>query len=116
MGAKRTDLLIQPSDRIFVAGHRGMAGSAIVRALRAGGYTTIGHEALTYLPRSDEATDPNVGYDVEYNATVSGWVVLAAGSYDVRLQCQLVSGPEYSDAGSVVSYASAELAAVGAAT
>ena len=41
MGAKRTDLLIQPSDRIFVAGHRGMAGSAIVRALRAGGYANL---------------------------------------------------------------------------
>ena len=33
-----TDLLIKPSDRIFVAGHRGMAGSAICRALNASGY------------------------------------------------------------------------------
>ena len=41
MGAKRTELLIHPSDRIFVAGHRGMAGSAIVRALRAGGYAKL---------------------------------------------------------------------------
>ena len=30
--------LIQPSDRIFVAGARGMAGSAIVRALKRNGY------------------------------------------------------------------------------
>ena len=30
--------LITPADRIFVAGHRGMAGSAICRALRRGGY------------------------------------------------------------------------------
>ena len=30
--------LIQPSDRIFVAGARGMAGSAIVRALKRSGY------------------------------------------------------------------------------
>ena len=32
------DLLIRSSDRIFVAGHRGMAGSAICRALNANGY------------------------------------------------------------------------------
>ncbi|MFM7267361.1 MAG: GDP-L-fucose synthase family protein [Cyanobium sp.] len=31
--------LIQPDDRIFVAGHRGMAGSAILRRLRSGGYS-----------------------------------------------------------------------------
>ena len=30
--------LIQPSDRFFVAGARGMAGSAIVRALKRSGY------------------------------------------------------------------------------
>ena len=30
--------LITPADRIFVAGHRGMAGSAICRALERGGY------------------------------------------------------------------------------
>jgi len=33
-----TTRLIQPSDRIFVAGHRGMAGSAICRALQRSGY------------------------------------------------------------------------------
>jgi GDP-L-fucose synthase len=33
--------LITPSDRIFVAGHRGMAGSAICRALLRAGYTQI---------------------------------------------------------------------------
>ena len=31
-------LQISPSDRIYVAGHRGMAGAAILRRLRAGGY------------------------------------------------------------------------------
>ena len=31
-------LLITPADRIFVAGHRGMAGSAICRALQRAGY------------------------------------------------------------------------------
>ncbi len=34
-------LLIRPSDRIFVAGHRGMAGSAICRALQRKGYDHI---------------------------------------------------------------------------
>ena len=35
--------LITPADRIFVAGHRGMAGSAICRALQSAGY----HQILT---------------------------------------------------------------------
>ena len=33
--------LISSADRIFVAGHRGMAGSAICRALQRGGYGQI---------------------------------------------------------------------------
>ena len=33
--------LINPSDRIFVAGHRGMAGSAICRALERAGYSNL---------------------------------------------------------------------------
>jgi len=36
-----TQPLISPSDRIFVAGHRGMAGGAIGRALQRGGYGQI---------------------------------------------------------------------------
>ena len=41
--------LIQPSDRFFVAGARGMAGSAIVRALQRCGYCdpAQGGEVLT---------------------------------------------------------------------
>ena len=41
--------LIQPSDRFFVAGARGMAGSAIVRALKRSGYgdPAQGGELLT---------------------------------------------------------------------
>ncbi|MDM7958651.1 MAG: GDP-L-fucose synthase [Synechococcus sp. WH 8007] len=35
------DKLITPEDRIFVAGHRGMAGSAICRALERAGYSRI---------------------------------------------------------------------------
>ena len=34
----RSESLINPSDRIFVAGHRGMAGSAILRALQQEGF------------------------------------------------------------------------------
>ncbi len=34
----KDELLMTPSDRIFIAGHRGMAGSAICRALSARGY------------------------------------------------------------------------------
>jgi len=34
-------LLITPADRIFVAGHRGMAGSAICRALKLAGYPQL---------------------------------------------------------------------------
>lgn len=46
--------LIQPSERIFVAGHRGMAGSAILRALGAAGYNQL----LT-APRHDlDLLDP----------------------------------------------------------
>ena len=33
--------LITPADRIFVAGHRGMAGSAICRALQRAGYGQV---------------------------------------------------------------------------
>lgn len=65
--------LIQPSDRIFVAGHRGMAGSAILRALRSSGYTNL----LTAERASLDLLDP---------MAVNGWfgahrpdvVVLAA--------------------------------------
>ena len=34
-------MLITPKDRIYVAGHRGMAGSAICRALKKRGYNNI---------------------------------------------------------------------------
>jgi GDP-L-fucose synthase len=47
-------LLISPSDRIFVAGHRGMAGSAILRRLRSAGYTSL----LTAARDELDLTDP----------------------------------------------------------
>jgi GDP-L-fucose synthase len=52
--------LITPADRIYVAGHRGMAGSAICRALLHAGYAdpTAGGALLT-APRSDlDLLDP----------------------------------------------------------
>ena len=73
MGAKRTDLLIHPSDRIFVAGHRGMAGSAIVRALRAGGYTNL----LTAERTNLDLLDP-VAVNAWFGAQRPDVVVLAA--------------------------------------
>lgn len=65
--------LIQPSDRIFVAGHRGMAGSAIVRALAAGGYTNL----LT-APRSELDLEDGVAVRAWFEANRPDVVVLAA--------------------------------------
>jgi GDP-L-fucose synthase len=45
--------LIFPSDRIFIAGHRGMAGSAIVRRLHQGGYDNLLTAARTDLDLLD---------------------------------------------------------------
>jgi len=49
-----TTPLISPSDRIFVAGHRGMAGSAICRALQRKGYGHI----LTATRQELDLEDP----------------------------------------------------------
>ena len=46
--------LITPSDRIYVAGHRGMAGASILRRLRAGGY----HQLLSASHQDLDLTDP----------------------------------------------------------
>jgi GDP-L-fucose synthase len=48
-------MLITPADRIFVAGHRGMAGSAIVRALQRAGYTQILSATRQELDLEDSA-------------------------------------------------------------
>ena len=73
--------LIQPSDRVFIAGARGMAGSAIVRALKRSGYgdPDQGGELLT--PSRQEL-------DLLNDGAVSNWftkqkpdvVVLAAAT------------------------------------
>ena len=45
--------LITPADRIFVAGHRGMAGSAICQALQRAGYTNLLTASRTELDLED---------------------------------------------------------------
>jgi GDP-L-fucose synthase len=47
------DCLITPADRIFVAGHRGMAGSAICRALQRAGYSNLVTASRTELDLED---------------------------------------------------------------
>ena len=46
--------LIKPSDRFFVAGAHGMAGSAIVRALKRGGYGDSAHGGVLLTPSRQE--------------------------------------------------------------
>jgi GDP-L-fucose synthase len=48
------DCLITPADRIFVAGHRGMAGSAICRALQRAGYSNLLTASRTDLDLEDD--------------------------------------------------------------
>ena len=43
-----------PDARIFVTGHRGMVGSALVRRLQAGGYTNILTRSRTELDLLDQ--------------------------------------------------------------
>ena len=58
------DKLISPADRIYVAGHRGMAGSAICRALLAKGYGEAGGGAVLAAPRSElDLLDPGAVAD-----------------------------------------------------
>jgi len=65
--------LFTPSDQIFVAGHRGMAGSAIVRALSAAGYTNL----LT-ASRSELDLEDGVAVRAWFEAHKPEVVVLAA--------------------------------------
>jgi GDP-L-fucose synthase len=71
--------LITPADRIFVAGHRGMAGSAICRALQRAGYGDPAQGgALLTVPRKElDLLDPAVvgAWFTTHHPTV---VVLAA--------------------------------------
>ena len=55
-----TPSLISPRDRIYVAGHRGMAGSAICRALQRAGYgdPALGGALLTATRQELDLLDP----------------------------------------------------------
>ena len=50
----RDDLAIHADSKIFVAGHRGMVGSALVRRLRQGGYRNILTRARSELDLFDQ--------------------------------------------------------------
>uniref|UniRef100_UPI0040489BBF GDP-L-fucose synthase family protein n=1 Tax=Cyanobium sp. TaxID=2164130 RepID=UPI0040489BBF len=63
-----SEKLISPADRIYVAGHRGMAGSAICRSLVSKGYGEAGGGALLTATRSElDLLDP---------VAVSEWFVV----------------------------------------
>ena len=74
--------LIQPSDRFFVAGARGMAGSAIVRALQRSGYgdPAQGGELLTPSRQELNLLDDAGCAPLDERAKQPDVVVLAAAT------------------------------------
>lgn len=64
---------MRPSDRIFVAGHRGLVGSAIVRTLQAEGYSNLLLRTRQELDLSDQAAVYRF-----LQTEKPDWVVLAA--------------------------------------
>jgi len=64
---------VRPSDRIFVAGHRGLVGSAIVRTLQAEGYSNLLLRTRQELDLSDQAAVYRF-----LQTEKPDWVVLAA--------------------------------------
>jgi GDP-L-fucose synthase len=78
MSTPDSQLLITPADRIYLAGHRGMAGSAICRALMAKGYGEAGGGALLTAARSElDLLDP-VAVGDWFAANKPDVVILAA--------------------------------------
>ena len=74
-----SEKLISPADRIYVAGHRGMAGSAICRSLVAKGYGEAGGGALLTAARSElDLLDP--GAVAEWFGTNKPDVVILAAA------------------------------------
>ena len=64
---------MQPHDRIYVAGHRGLAGSAIVRRLRAEGFDNIVTRTRAELDLTNQAA-----VDAFFAAESPEYVFLAA--------------------------------------
>src|SRR3990170_4168386 len=60
--------------KIYVAGHRGLAGSAIARRLMAGGYSNIVHRTHAELDLTDQKT-----VKVFFESEKPEYVILAAG-------------------------------------
>jgi GDP-L-fucose synthase len=78
MSSPSSQPLITPADRIYVAGHRGMAGSAICRALVVKGYGEAGGGALLTAARSElDLLDP-VAVGAWFAANKPDVVILAA--------------------------------------
>lgn len=65
---------MKPDSRIYVAGHRGLAGSAIERRLLAGGYTKIIRRAHAELDLTDQKT-----VRAFFESEKPEYVILAAG-------------------------------------
>ncbi|MBM3344898.1 MAG: GDP-L-fucose synthase [Betaproteobacteria bacterium] len=65
---------MQPDSRIFVAGHLGLVGSALVRRLRAGGYAN-----LILRPRSELDLTHQAAVEQFFAATRPEYVFMAAG-------------------------------------
>ena len=70
--------LIHPDDRILVAGHRGMAGSAILRRLQRGGYGQPGGGELLTMSRGELDLTDQAATDAWFAAQRPSVVVLAA--------------------------------------
>ena len=51
---KVSSLLLTPRSKIYVAGHRGMVGAAIVRKLRSAGYSNIVFRTHSELDLTDQ--------------------------------------------------------------
>ena len=81
----REDLVnMNTTDKIYVAGHKGLVGSALVRALREQGYTNL-------VLRTREELDLTHFYDVEkfFQTEKPDYVFLSAA----RSGCVIVSPP-----------------------
>ena len=65
---------MKPDSKIYVAGHRGLAGSAIARRLMAGGYSNIVHRTHAELDLTDQKT-----VKVFFESEKPEYVILAAG-------------------------------------